>query len=104
MSAMLDSEAAFAARLKELNLDDLAETFRDNGWGTAAGFAFSSSYMPGAASEAPFDAVVEALVGDARSRRRAGERLACAAQAAHAPRWDRALGPFGSFGSFGPSV
>lgn len=47
-SNVIDSKEVFLARLKALNLTDLAEKFKANGWVTLGKFAFAVSFGPGA--------------------------------------------------------
>ena len=43
----IDSKAVFHLRVKELNLDDLWDTFERLGWSTHGNFGFASTYLPG---------------------------------------------------------
>ena len=57
MSTIVDSEAEFFARFKELGLGGFEDNFRKEGWTTFGRFAFSCDYVPGQDSS-NFDKVV----------------------------------------------
>ena len=65
MTALVDSLAEFRARALALNLDsNLVDDLSDRGWGTFAGFAYSSAYQPSQSDETPFLAgVLTPLLG-----------------------------------------
>ena len=65
MATLLESKAAFAKRVTELGLEDVAAEFESRGWDTFAAFAFSSSYSPSASDDTPFRAVIQEILGAA---------------------------------------
>ena len=74
--ALVDSVAAFKARVEEIGLGDLYAKFVDNGFDSHAAFAFSSSYQPSQSDEKPFiDNVITPLVGEEKRRRPMIRRL-----------------------------
>jgi hypothetical protein len=61
----MDSEALFKARMDALNLPAAVQAAMVRlGYDTHAAYAYSSSYVPGQSDEAPFKAVLQALLGD----------------------------------------
>ena len=58
MSGLVDSAAVFVDYVKKVGLEDKMDVFRARNWTTLAGFAFASSYTPGAPDDTKFIADV----------------------------------------------
>ena len=70
-----DSKALFLETCVKIGVADLHKELCKNGWSTLGQFAFSSSYMPGQADDAPFfKGVVRKLALDDGDHRVSGLR------------------------------
>ena len=61
--AAVDSPVVFAARLKELGLEEFKTSFEDKGWTTFAAFAFSTSSFRQPEGDEFLKEVIEPLIG-----------------------------------------
>ena len=76
MSGLVDSAAVFVDYVKKVGLEDKMDVFRARNWTTLAGFAFASSYTPGAPDDTKFIAdVVAPSLGEDQSKINAVRRL-----------------------------